>query len=125
MKVVYLLILVCVVLTGCSSSATVPSSDRDVYAAFEANLIKEKAAYLAGDFAQVRPLFAQKAEQGNPVAQYVYGYMLFYAQGGDADLEMAEKWIRSSAEQGYQKGLKALALISSIKSRLKQPEKGE
>ena len=123
MRAAFIIILLSFVLLGCSSNVSVPSSKKDVFADYETALIKEKAGYLAGDHASVRPLFAEKANEGNPVAQYVYGYMLFYGQGGEADIVKAEKWIRKAAEKGYQRALRALALISTQRTKMENSGK--
>ena len=112
-----LIVSVGLLLGGCSSTPPAPKLEGGVNKAYEADLIKEKAGYLSGDYGTVRPLFAAKAEAGNPVAQYVYGYMLFYGQGGQPDAAKSEKWIRKAAEQGHERALRALAIITSTRGK--------
>ena len=117
MKFSAVIILVTSILAGCASTDQLQPKKVDAFAQYETALLQGKADYLAGDYGKARPFFAEQAKSGNPVAQYVYGYMLFYGQGGEIDAVGAEKWIRKAAEMGHSKALRALALLTSQRAK--------
>ena len=61
--------------------------------------------------AQVTPELRQRAERGDPEAQFTLGYM--YVTGDDAPLDLAEAatWFRRAAEQGEPGGQFNLGLM--------------
>lgn len=66
------------------------------------------AKTLAEVFEKVRV----KAENGDPVAQYNLGLMIFYGEGTTRDQEKGWKWLRWSAEQGNPDATYFLAWLS-------------
>lgn len=117
----------CFVLTllgGCSGSPQKPEQPNaiPVPQAFSQDLARAfnqaKLAYLSGDYLFARELLLPLAKSDHAEAQYVLGYMMFYGQGGEVDLEQAHAWFRVSAEQGNDKAFQAIARINQAREKL-------
>jgi TPR repeat protein len=68
------------------------------------------AAYEAREYVQARAKLTPLAEQGDPRAQYLLGYMHEKGQGVDRNLEAAARWYRRAAEAGHPESQYRLAV---------------
>ena len=59
---------------------------------------EEAAAYYSDDYATALRKLKPLAEQGNPKAQYYFGYMLKVGKGVHKNESKANKWLRKAAE---------------------------
>ena len=59
------------------------------------------AAYKRGHYEMAMYDFEQRAEQGDPVAQFCLAFMYKYGIGVEPDIQKAIEWYTKSAEQGY------------------------
>ena len=55
--------------------------------------------------------FAPLAEAGDPEVQHFLGYMYFYGEGVDLDLDKAHAWFHIAAEEGELKSMRNLGLF--------------
>ena len=69
------------------------------------------AAYERGDYATALDGFWNYAQQGDPHAQYVLGFMYDWGQGVPKDDAEAVRWFRLAAEQG---NVKAHAYLGAM-----------
>lgn len=115
-------ILLGVALVGCSATAPVSESSTErVTPKVDSNaFFQGKAAYLSGEYAQARTIFLPLASEGDAQAQYALGYMLFYGEGGDPDIELAERLFRAAAEQGHPDAMQALVLIRRGRAQMEK-----
>lgn len=79
---------------------------------------RAKLSYLSGDYELARQNFLPLARAGHAESQYALGYMCFYGQGGEMDLEQAHVWMQLAAEQGNPKAFRAIARINQARQRL-------
>jgi septal ring-binding cell division protein DamX len=81
-------------------------------------LAKAKVAFSRKNYtestAYLRPLAERQSQEG----MYALGYMYYYGYGVEANPTVAEKWIRASADQGYEPALHALRQFVSQGSSL-------
>lgn len=68
------------------------------------------AAYEAREYLQAHAKLTPVAEQGDPRAQYLLGYMHEKGQGVDRDLEAAARWYQRAAEAGHPESQYRLAV---------------
>ncbi len=55
--------------------------------------------------AQVKPELRQRADRGDPEAQFTPGYMHVTGDGAPLDLAAVSAWFRRAAEQGFAEAL--------------------
>ena len=55
----------------------------------------------------------QKAQAGDPDAEYAVGYMYFYGKGTTQDSQMGISWIHKAAAQGQPVAVKALGILDA------------
>jgi len=96
-------------LAGCASQPTTPSS------ADRMELARE--AYVAKDYDRAFAITRAEAELGNPRAQYALGYMYYNGEGVLPDPDMALKWIREAATKGDPKAVEALSRLAGLATR--------
>jgi TPR repeat protein len=114
---------------GCSGTPTHSDSSREESAAavqalkeqIQLEFNRAKLSYLRGDYEQARRAFLPLAQAGHADSQYALGYMFFYGQGGEMDMEQAYAWMQHAAEQGNEKAFKAIARINQARERLVNP----
>lgn len=68
------------------------------------------AAYEAGEYVQARAKLTPVAQQGDPRAQYLLGYMHEKGQGGERNFEAAARWYQQAAEAGHPQSQYRLAV---------------
>jgi hypothetical protein len=61
-------------------------------------------------FSQVK----EAASGGDPDAAYALGYMYYYGQGTQQDVEMGKAWIHRAADQGQPMAIRALQLLDRV-----------
>lgn len=113
-------------LTGCGAMPPQALSQPERNAAASAALAERitmdfnraKLSYLSGDYELARQNFLPLARAGHAESQYALGYMLFYGQGGEMDLEQAHVWMQMAAEQGNPRAFRAIARINQARQRL-------
>ena len=69
------------------------------------------AAYERGDYATAFAGFRNYAEQGDPRAQYILGFMYANGEGIPKDAAAAAPWYRLAAEQGNAEAQGILGLM--------------
>ncbi len=96
-------------LGGCATPGTRDASE---------NMAAAEAAWRMEDYPRALVLLRQEAIRGNATAQYALGYMHYWGQGTEADLEQALAWIQRAAGNGSAEAVDALgALAGSITSQ--------
>lgn len=70
-----------------------------------------KDLYVAKQYEQALKITEKLAQQNNPEAQYLLGYLIYYGQGVIADKELGTQWIQSSADAGYRPAIEGLVMI--------------
>lgn len=71
-------------------------------------LEQAQAEYRSGNFSQALVSLTLLATQGNEEAQYALGYMYYYGQGTEKNLDLARGWFRQASAQGYTPARQAL-----------------
>ena len=69
--------------------------------AFAGPLEDADTAHREGDYATALRLLSPLADQGHPIAQFLFGIMHFKGEGVAQDYAEALKWYGLSANQGY------------------------
>jgi TPR repeat protein len=87
----------------------------------ETGFEQARAAYLAQEYPRAYALLQREAELGNPHAQYTLGYMYYYGQGVQPDMERALQWIRKAAAQGDPRAIEALSVLATANLKPKKP----
>ncbi len=80
-------------------------------AAARADFDEALAAYKRGDYATALPALLLEAQSDNPRAQNLIGLMYDLGKGVPEDDEVAVRWYRLAASQGYPDGLYNLGLM--------------
>lgn len=109
-----LVLAAAVALGACASAPGDPRRD-------ETSFEEARRAYLTQDYPRALALMRREAELGNPRAQYALGYMYYYGQGVQQDMEEALRWIRQAAAQGDARALEALGALAAASMRPKSP----
>ena len=68
----------------------------------------EKGMGVAVDYQKARRLYESAARKNYPDAQYALGKMYWEGLGVPKNPQTAEKWMRKSAAQGYQKAIQGI-----------------
>jgi TPR repeat protein len=69
--------------------------------ALASELEQAEAAYWRGDYEKALSLLRSLAEQGDPHAEYYFGFMFERGAGVPQNYEEAAKWYRRVAERGH------------------------
>ncbi|MGD8708966.1 MAG: SPOR domain-containing protein, partial [Ectothiorhodospiraceae bacterium] len=77
-----------------------------------ANLARGREAWLAGNFKRALPDLEAAALAGEARAQYALGYMYYYGQGVEKDMDKALTWIRRAANHGDKHAVEALSRLA-------------
>ena len=64
------------------------------------------------EYVQAAYLLEPLSIKGDDQAQYTLGYLYFYGLGVTQNLDLAKKWIISSASKGNEMALEALELVA-------------
>lgn len=99
-------------LAGCATTA--PRDDTD-------GMARAQAAWEAERYGQALALLEPEAARGNARAQYAIGYMYYWGQGVEADLDRALDWIRRAAANGNGEAIEALGQLAGT---LSAPDRG-
>ncbi|CAM4392877.1 MAG: hypothetical protein LEGION0398_MBIBDBAK_01163 [Legionellaceae bacterium] len=75
------------------------------------NLTQALQLYYKKKYSDARPLFRKLAKQGNPIAQFMMGFMSLYAYGILPSDKRAFEWFKKAADQGYAQGLANLGFM--------------
>lgn len=92
-----------VMLGGCATPGAERASE---------TMAAAEAAWRAEDFRRAIVLLRQEAILGNATAQYALGYMYYWGQGVEPDLEQALVWIQRAAENGSPEAVEALGQLA-------------
>lgn len=80
-----------------------------------------EAAWESENYGQALALLEPEASAGNARAQYAIGYMYYWGQGVEADLDRALEWIRRAAANGSAEAIEALGQLAGT---LSAPDRG-
>lgn len=118
------LLAVAVGVAGCAAPSSREGSGGDG-GNVEAIAEKGAEAWRNKDYEQAMKLLQQAALQGNARAQYAVGYMYYEGQGVEQDADKAVPWFRRAANQGDERAIKALRMLSQGISRQQTPSPNE
>ena len=70
-----------------------------------------KDLFVAKQYKQAYRMAKKLAQNNNPEAHYLLGYLLYYGYGVKADKEQGKIWIKKAADTGYRPAIEALVMI--------------
>jgi TPR repeat protein len=102
-------------LGGCATRDSADAGD---------NMAAAEAAWQAEDYPRALVLLRQEAVRGNATAQYALGYMYYWGQGVEPDLEQALVWIQRAAENGSDEAVEALGTLAGSITNQERARRG-
>lgn len=105
--VVVSILLITILLSACAKTAHNPKPLP------RASLAEVQTSYGQGNYQQTLENLSLLAIEGDPEAQYALGYMYYYGQGTEQNIDLAKGWFQEALDGGLDKAQQALDAIEA------------